>query len=79
MACPSTDEESVADEATGGAFPLRVAVKGVTVDISALETDQIRSRSGRMILPIYHGNSHITGNPYPLLNIQKTIENGHHL
>ena len=24
------------DETTGGAFPLRVAVKGVTVDISAL-------------------------------------------
>ena len=35
----SLAEESVADEATGGAFPLRVAVKGVTVDISALETD----------------------------------------
>ena len=27
-------EESVDDETTGGAFPLRVAVKGVTVDIS---------------------------------------------
>ena len=29
-------QESVDDETTGGAFPLRVAVKGVTVDISAL-------------------------------------------
>jgi hypothetical protein len=67
MACPSTDEESVADEATGGAFPLRVAVKGVTVDISALETDQIRSRSGGMIPPIYHGNSHMSYGQYSWL------------
>ena len=55
-------KESVADEATGGAFPLRVAVKGVTVDISALETDQIRS--GGMILPIYHGTLWLCQNSY---------------
>ncbi|CAK9025882.1 Ankyrin-2 (ANK-2) (Ankyrin-B) (Brain ankyrin) (Non-erythroid ankyrin) [Durusdinium trenchii] len=39
-------KESVADEATGGAFPLRVATKGVTVDISqakaSLEEDKQR-------------------------------------
>ena len=30
------DQEMVADEATGGAFPLRVAIKGVNVDISTV-------------------------------------------
>ena len=47
-------EESVADEATGGAFPLRVAVKGVTVDISS---PAVRAGDGLML--VYYMEVHI--------------------
>lgn len=45
--------ESVADEATGGAFPLRVAVKGVTVDISRAKAS--REDDKRKILHLIAG------------------------
>eukprot|EP00435_Cladocopium_sp_Y103_P056681 s338_g19.t1 len=49
----SGEGESVADEATGGAFPLRVAVKGVTVDISKAKAS--REDDKRKILHLIAG------------------------